>query len=313
MEATATTMQDEKAMCLSNLGRPRSCREKFIHKWNEKLKLQQQSLSSPQVPECQAAIDMPTQGQMTRGMTLSLRKASLQPSENAVYILTVSSASQEQQHVSPDRSLATEHSLQQRPMAFYQTGKGFLDEELASKLLNQETNTEEEFVQICTSDLLLEGPVKNRPRLLPPNRKMHVEVRKKPIYHLLQDSARSPISLQYNPPLITMSITNPSNIPGMESIYCRFPSNLEKQDSYGSDRPGYQPAECPPPGWGINAPPSEEAVRNTDRLRQKQHQPFLGSLKRAPSLDPEVATKSSIHTYPLNHLPPKKRYTQGRP
>ncbi|XP_061477801.1 uncharacterized protein LOC133382149 isoform X2 [Rhineura floridana] len=306
METAA--MQEEKAMLLSDIGGPKSCREKFLRAWNEKLKLQLRPTLSSQMPERQSAIHTPNQEKWTKDKSLShlLKRASGQPSENAIYYLMVMPASEAQLHTSPASCWTTGHCPQQLP-----TGLDPVDKKLASNPLDLETNPEEEFLQICVSDLLLESSMKKRPRLLPPNRKMHVEVLwKKQELHLRQEYERSPVPLQYNHLIDTMALTNPDDLTEVESFYRRFTPGLKQPGSCRSTRPFHPQVECHSPPSTTEASTCQQGARRTAKMRYKLHRQL--SLKRsAPLADLTMATKQSLNTSQNGHLPPKKRYTQG--
>lgn len=211
----------ENALCLSDRERPISYKE-LIQERNEEQQLQQYSLSSPQMPELQPAVQIPTQGQMTSDEPPLLVEASLQPSSDDVHcpILT-------QEDLIP--ALATENYLQQHFTAFYQTD--FLGQEVANQHLNweakqhleadqhlnRETNNdeeegegeEEELIEICTSDLLLQNPMrKKRPRLLPPDTKMYVVLRKDMVIWPMENAASSFDPLEYRSPMRDLPSVN---------------------------------------------------------------------------------------------------------
>ncbi|XP_053156381.1 uncharacterized protein LOC128346764 isoform X2 [Hemicordylus capensis] len=289
METAA--IPNKKAMCPSGIDGP-DCREKFHQARNEKL----HPILSPQGPQYQPAISTPIQGEWTRDNPPShlIQRASMQPSENAIYLLTVGPASQEHLYSSPANLLTTGHWSQQLPTAPSERELDFFNKELASSLPNLEMNAEEELLQICASDLLLECPVRKRPRLLPPNRKMHVEVWKKQTSPPVQESARSPVPLEYSHLVDTMPVTNPADLSTVESFYRRVTSRARQVNP---------PEACLSPAWGVD-------VRRTDKKRQKQHQQL--SMKRiASSPDFKEKTKWSMNISEDGNLPPKKRYTKG--
>ncbi|KAM6473550.1 uncharacterized protein PHA67_006318 isoform 2-T2 [Liasis olivaceus] len=306
MEAAAT--KDKKGMHPNDAERPKSCREKFLQAWNEKLKLQPCPILSPQVLASQSAVDIAVQEKRTRNnkaLSYLHTRASLQPSENAVYFVKVMPVPPEQMHPTPGSVWAGGHCPQQLPMTSWHSNLLVIDKVPGGSM----TNVEEELLQICVSDLLMESPARKRPRLLPPHRKMHVEVWKKEALYPLQEDARNPVPLAYNHLVDTMSMANAADLPEVESFYRRFSPKL-KQSCNRKNTPVQPGAEGFLLARNPEASTLQQAVRKTAKMRHKQHQQL--SLKRSSPLpDLMVASIQSMNFSQNIHLPPKKRYTQG--
>lgn len=287
-------MQAEKAMCWSDRERPRSSREKFLQAWDEKVKRQHSAGLSAHELEHQSAVGIPTQGNVTRDTPCShlQRGAIMQPSENAFYVLRVKTPPQGQQYSNSGSSSAPRHNPQNLPIP-----------QLARSSLDLEN--EGELIHICVSDLLLGSPVRKRPRLLPPNRKMHVVVWKKQASHSLQEGERSPVPLEYSHLVDSMIVTKPADLPEVESFYRRFSPRRRQRASHRRVRPVL--GECSSSTSGM------EAATHQQRATKRSHEQHLlsSSNTNVPFSNLTMATKESMNTSPNGHLPPKKRYTQS--
>ncbi|KAL8163223.1 UNVERIFIED_CONTAM: hypothetical protein K2H54_014932 [Gekko kuhli] len=285
-------MQAEKAMCWSGREWPRSCREKFLQAWEEKVKRQHSAILSAQELECQSAAGIPAQGNVAGDKPRShlQRGAIAQPSENAFYVLRVKTPPQGQQSSNPRSFSAPRHYPQNLPTP-----------QLARSPLDLEN--EGELIHICVSDLLLGSPGRKRPRLLPPNRKMHVEVWKKRASHSLQEGERSPVPPEYSHLVDTMTVTKPADLPEVESFYRRF----SPRRRHRRVRPTHLLGEGPSPATGTEAAACQP--RGTKRSHE-QHLLYSSSTD-VPSSHLTMAAKEAMNTSQNGHLPPKKRYTQS--
>ncbi|XP_070596026.1 uncharacterized protein [Erythrolamprus reginae] len=302
MEAAAT--KDKMAVHPNDTKKPKSCREKFIQAWNEKLKLQPCPTLYSQTLASQSTVDISAQEKQTRNnkaLPDLQTRTSLQHNENAVYFVKVMSLPPEQMHPTPGGGRVGEHCTQQDAVATWHSNRDATDKKVPSGSV---TSVEDELLQICVSDLLMESPARKRPRLLPPHRKMHVEVWKKEALPPLQEHARNPVPLAYNHLVDTMSMTNLADIPEVESFYRKF--NPKLKQSYDRKTSPMQP--------GANG---FLLVRNADvsisqeangKIAKHHPQP---SLRRSSPLPDLVANTESMNS-PNIHLPPKKRYTHGR-
>uniref|UniRef100_A0ACB8EKX7 Uncharacterized protein n=1 Tax=Sphaerodactylus townsendi TaxID=933632 RepID=A0ACB8EKX7_9SAUR len=298
---TAAT-HDEKGMHWSGREQPRSCREKFLQAWDEKVKHQHSAILSAQELVHQPAVGIPTEGNGTRGRPLShwQRGTILQPSKSAIYVLAVMTVPQGQHYSSPLSLLApkfpTSHSIRQLDL---------LDNKLARSSLDWEH--EGELLHICVSDLLLGSPVRKRPRLLPPNRKMHVEVWKKPASHSLQEGERSPVPLEYSHLVDTMAVNKPADLPEVESFYRSFAPRRRQQGCHRRIRPVHPLGEYPSSTCGM------EPVTYQQRAPKRSYKEHLLYCPKTnvPFSSFTMATKESMNTSENGHLPPKKRYTQS--
>nr|XP_023957540.1 uncharacterized protein LOC112058983 [Chrysemys picta bellii] len=313
-----TAMQVEKVGCWrSGLDRPKSCREKFLQAWNEKLKLQPCPIS-PQVPNCPSPGSIPAQGQWpgAEPVPFSLKGALLHPSchpgDNALYFLAVVTAvdhsgSTPVSFVAPGgcsghtpRTPAGIRPCDKDPGPFYK--------ELARPPLAWEGNSEEELLQICASDLLLGSSLRKRPRLLPPNRKMHVEVwKRKPASHPPEEGARSPVPLEYSHLVDAMAMTEPADISEVESFYRQFTPWPRRRGSCRSTKAVHaQTDSALPVRKADEAAPEQHSLWGAAGSGFKQHP------KRAmASISTLIlAAKRPRDTAWSEHLPPKKRYIQ---
>ncbi|XP_032992063.1 uncharacterized protein LOC117039121 [Lacerta agilis] len=281
-------IQGEKSMCPSDVGGPKSSREKFLQAWYKKLKPQTHPTVSSQVsgsPVC-----APSQENWTKDTSLS----------HTIYYLMVVPPPQAQLYAS---SWTTAQCPRQRDLHH-------VAQELASSSLDPEANPKEEFLHICASDLLLKSAERKRPRLLPPNRKMHVEVLKRQDSPPLQECQSRPVPLEYSHLLDTIEMTNPADLPQVEGFYRSFIVGQRRQGS--SRRAGqlHPQPECRIPPRATEAASCQQGARRITRMRYTQHRKL--SLKRsAPLSELTVATKRSVDSSQNGHLPPKKRYTQG--
>ncbi|KAG8129051.1 hypothetical protein E2320_015815 [Naja naja] len=302
MEAAAT--KDKMAVHPNDTEKPKSCREKFLQAWNEKLKLQPCPILYSQTLASQSVVDISVQEKRTRNnkaLSDLKTRASLQHNENAIYFVKVMPLPPKQMHPTPGGVYVHEHCPQQDAVASWHSNHDATDKKVPSGSM---TNVEEELLQICVSDLLMESPARKRPRLLPPHRKMHVEVWKKEASPALQEQARNPVPLAYNHLVDTMSMTNLADLPEVESFYRRFNPKLKQS----CDRKN-SPIQSGADGFLL--------VRNTDVSTTqeavgkiaKQHQQ-LSSKRSSPLPDLMVANIESMNSQNI-HLPPKKRYTHG--
>lgn len=287
-------IQAEKAMCWSDREWPRSCREKFLQAWDEKVKHQHSTILSAQELEHQSAVGIPTQGNVTRDKSCSHLQI-MQPRENAFYVLRVKNSPQGQQYPNSGSFSASRRYPQN--LAIPQLARSSLDLE-----------NEGELIHICVSDLLLGSPVRKRPRLLPPNRKMHVEVWKKQATNSLQEGERSPVPLEYSHLVDTMIVTKPADLPEVESFYRRFSPRRRQWGSHRRVRQFHLLEECRSPTSG------REAVTYQQRATKRSHEQHLlcsPNTNVVPFSTLTMAAKESMNTSQHGHLPPKKRYTQA--
>nr|XP_025033886.1 uncharacterized protein LOC106732902 [Pelodiscus sinensis] len=174
--------------------------------------------------------------------------------------------------------------------------------ELASLPLAWEGDTEEELLQICASDLLLGSSLRKRPRLLPPHRKMHVEVwKRKAASPQLEEDVRSPVPLEYSHLVDAMAMTELADISEVESFYRQFTPWPRRRGSCRSSRgahahsastsPAREATEAP--GRGCEPPPKSNRKRG------------LASVSTLL-----LAAKRPMDNAWSAHLPPKKRYIQ---
>lgn len=302
MEAAAT--KDKMAVHPNVTEKPKSCREKFLQAWNEKLKLQPCPILYSQTVASQSAVDISVQEKQTRNKALSdlQTRASLQHNENAVYFVKVMSLSPEQMHPTPGAVCVGEHCPLQDAVASQHSNYDVTDKNVPSGSV---TSVEEELLQICVSDLLMESPARKRPRLLPPHRKMHVEVWKKEASPPLQKHARNPVPLAYNHLVDTMSMTNLADLPEVESFYRRFNPKL-KPSCDRKNSPIHSGAE----GFLLARNTAVSTSQKAGGKTAKQHQQL--SLNRSSPLpNLMVANIESMNFSQNVHLPPKKRYCHG--
>uniref|UniRef100_A0A6J0URH7 Uncharacterized protein isoform X1 n=1 Tax=Pogona vitticeps TaxID=103695 RepID=A0A6J0URH7_9SAUR len=271
-------MKETTTVHLNDTERPKSSREKFLQAWNEKPEFQKCPIVSSQVPECQTATGIPIQTkeiQDEKHQSHLLTRNSLDASENAVYFLAMPASPHGQLDASSE---ATEPGSHQLPAA--------------ASCSPPEKSDKEEFLKICVSDLLLESPARKRPRLLPPNKKMHVEVQKKQDPHLPEESARSAAPLGN-----TMKMSPPANPPEEESVHH---SPEPKQHS-----PSHPLAEGPSPSGDTEASTCPQPAE----INQKQPQ-HLNQERSPPLPRPVIATQEYMGFPHISCLPPKKRYTK---
>ncbi|XP_028572731.2 uncharacterized protein LOC114590618 isoform X1 [Podarcis muralis] len=275
----------EEAVCPSDVGGPKSSREKFLQAWYEKRKPQTHPTVSSQVSGCGSPACAPSQENWTRDTSLS----------HAFFYLMVVPPPQAQLYTS---SRMTAQCPRQRDLHH------------VAQELEPEANPEEEFLQICASDLLLKSAERKRPRLLPPNRKMHVEVLKRQDSPPLQECQKSPVPLEYSHLLDAIEMTNLADLPEVESFYRSFILRQKRKGYSRRDGQLRPQAECRLPPRATEAASCQQGARRTARLRCTQNRKL--SLKRsAPLSELTVATKRSVDSSQNGHLPPKKRYTQG--
>ncbi|XP_078506949.1 uncharacterized protein LOC144767348 [Lissotriton helveticus] len=155
-------------------------------------------------------------------------------------------------------------------------------------------NVPESFIHICATDLLLEAQHRKRPRLLPPHRKMHLEVPHGRTEHPPAVSEQqhtrgqeSQLPLEYRHLMDTMSLLKPTDISQVEMLYRQF-------------TPWPRQALLPPCSHA--SPPKFTPYARGGAGSQQQLRVSSGSMSR------HRRTPKSAQESHLGHLPPKKRF-----
>nr|XP_008102647.1 PREDICTED: uncharacterized protein LOC103277830 [Anolis carolinensis] len=288
LNTETAAMKDEKVMDTSDAQRPKSCREKFLHAWNEKLKLQSDLSLPAQVQEGQSAIGVPDHEKRTGdGSQPSqlLTGPSSEPNETAFYFVMVAAPCSQ---CSLPRSFQEAESLPHHlPLA------------PCGSTADWETGDEEEFLHICTSDIVLQPPARKRPRLLPPERKMYVEVHKREAQTLREEHLGSLAPLAFNPLVDATVISTLADLPQMESFYWRNSPRQRGHQSFQGQAPICPSGEGVSPGTDLAAANLSHAQQEHLRLESSTSQP-----------GPMMTSRESMNSSQNAHLPPKKRYTR---
>ncbi|KAJ7316025.1 hypothetical protein JRQ81_002187 [Phrynocephalus forsythii] len=281
-------MKDETAVHLYDRERPRSSREKFIQAWNEKLRHQLRPTLSSQVPE--PATGIPIQSKETedeKHPSHLLSRALLGAGENAVYFVKMSDPPPSQLHTVSGDVQAPEPGPRQLPAA--------------ASCSDLETSNEEEFREICASDLLPKSPERKKPRLLPQNK----NEQQKQASDQPEESPRSPASLGCSHQENTMTMTAPDNPHEVESMPPRSSPKQTPHSLSSGDRPVHPPARCPSPSGDAEASHCPQPTSTS----HPEHQ-HLNQERSSPPSPPVTPTQGALGSLPISCLPPKKQYTR---
>lgn len=308
-------MRVEKVGCWrTRADRPMSCREKFLRAWYEKLRYQSCPSSPPQLPNSQPPSSIPAQGRH-RPRPLSPSRTLPQSSCGRADSFMGAMPTQEEHSGSlpavcvgpPDCSQQTSGT----PGGVYpcDRDRSPLGKELVTLPLDQEEEDgeEEEFLQICISDLLLKASPRKRPRLLPPNRKMHIEVRnKRAKLHQAEEGQNSSIPLEYSHLVDTMAMTKPADLSKAESFYQKFASRPRRQGFHISTRDSPVQTDGTAPAGATEGPAhhwnSFKGMAGSNCKSQPKN-----NRKRGISALTMFASQHRDADW-REHLPPKKRY-----